>query len=143
MPPPSTATSQQRVVASLTAIALVAAFAVVIVAAGHGVGPVGLLLVLGSFSAWGLHMVIGWVGVLLTLAALFCSRVRLHVGLAVGGLVFLAVAWVLFLTASEDPGLTLMTATPFLVLSAVRGFQLWKLSTGPASSGDAPRPRSV
>ena len=127
MTPNAAEASRQRVVASMIAIALVLAFAVIIVAAGHGAGPVGMLLVLGSFSAWGLQITVGWFGVVLTLAALFFSRVRPHVELAASGLVFLAAAWVLFLTASEGPGLTLMTAAPFQALSTVRGFQLWKL----------------
>ena len=127
MVPPRVITSQQRLVASVVALALVGSFGVVIVAAGHGAGPIGLLLFLGSFSDWGLHLALGWTGVLSTLAALFCSPARFHVGFAASGLAVLAAAWVLFLTASEGPELTLMTSIPFLVLSAVRGFQLWKL----------------
>ena len=124
---PPIVTAQQRVIAIVVAVALVASFAIVMVAGGHGAGPVGLLLVLGSFSAWGLHMTLGWVGVLLTLAALFCSRTRSHIELAWNGLVGLAAAWLLFLTASEDRGFTFLFSLPFLALSVVRGFQLRKL----------------
>lgn len=123
----SIVTVRQRVAASLAAVILVASFAIVIVGAGHGAGPIGLLLVLGSFSAWGFHMTLGWGGVLLTLAALFCSQTRSHVRFAAWGLACIAASWALFFGASEISGFTLVTSIPFLVFSLIRVIQLWIL----------------
>ena len=114
----------QTVAASLVAIILTASFAIVIVFAGHGVVPVGLLLVGGSFSAWGFPMTLGWGGVLLTLTALFCSQTRLHCLLAACGLACIVASWALFFGASEASGLTLVTSIPFLVLSFIQAIHL-------------------
>lgn len=86
MPSNSIITGRRRGVASLVTVLLVASFAIVLVGAGHGVGPVGLLLVSGSFSAWSFPITLAWGGVLLTLAALLCSRTSLHVAFAAAGL---------------------------------------------------------
>lgn len=109
----------------MAAVILVATFAIVLVAAGHGVAPIGMLLVIGNFSEWGFPMTLGWVGVLLTFSALFSSQSPYHVRLAGCGLVGLAASWLLLLIASEGRIFTFVTSIPFLAVSTIRGFQLW------------------
>lgn len=86
----------------------------------------GLLLVAGNFSVWGFHMLLGWSGILLTLATLFGSRTKLPVGEAVSGVVCVAASWLLFFLASEEKGGTLVTSIPVFLLAAIRAVQLWR-----------------
>jgi hypothetical protein len=124
---PSVLTVRQKVMAVLVAVLLIGSFSIVIIGAGCGAGPVGLLLVMGSFSAWGLHMTLGWIGMVLTVAALFCSQAKLHIPLATAGLACVAVSWSEFFMASEVSGGTLVTSIPFFVLSLIRAVQLWRI----------------
>ena len=116
--------TEQRVLAAAASLGLVFSLAIVIIGAGHGAGPVGLLLVLGDFSAWGWHLSLGWSGVLLTVAALFFSRRTIHFGLGAGGLLCLAASWVLFFMTTETRGFTLVTSLPFLGGASWRLIQL-------------------
>ena len=116
--------TEQRALAVGASLGLIFSLAIVIIGAGHGAGPVGLLLVLGDFSAWGWHLAFGWSGVLLTLAALFFSRRIIHVGLGAGGLLCLAASWTLFFLATETRGFTLITSLPFLGSASWRLVQL-------------------
>ena len=119
-------TGQQRVAWRLVSFLLVGFFVVVLVAAGDGAGPVGLLLVAGKFSVWGFSMLLGWGGILLTLTSLFGSRTKLPIGEAALGLGCVAASWFLFFLASEEKGGTLVTSVPVFVLSAIRAVQLWR-----------------
>jgi hypothetical protein len=51
---------KRRRIGLLIDLAAIVAFSSVILAAGHGVAPVGLMMFLGSGAAWGLPMRIGW-----------------------------------------------------------------------------------
>ena len=98
-------------------IALVLSYVGVIVVAGHGLGPVALILVAGRAPEYIPIMVLGWAGILALLAAIVRSRdgsARRLLVLAAGllGLSWLGVVWV-----SQLRAFTLATSVPFLVLA--------------------------
>ena len=113
----------QRLGALVLTVVLVAAFAWIIIPAGHGAGPIGYLMVLGTFSAWGLPLVFGWGGITLLLLAVFCSTASFHASLTIAGLVCIVISWSFFILASEMFRPTLLMSIPFLLLCILRGTQ--------------------
>ena len=94
----------------LTAL-LVASHAIVLVAAGHGVGPVGLLLLFGEAEEYQPGQVFGWLGiVLLVLSAVHARSFRLA---APPAMLCLAVSAGAFVSVSEVWIFTAATAIPF------------------------------
>ena len=57
----------------VTTFVLLAGFSAVLVAAGHGVGPVGILMVMGDAAPWYFGMALGWPGWALILGSLALS----------------------------------------------------------------------
>jgi len=77
-------------------------FACVLIGAGHGVGPIGLLMVVGSPEAWGLPMAAGWTGLAaLALAALVAAR-SMYTALTLAGLGMVFLSWCLFVAQSAS-----------------------------------------
>ena len=124
MSAPDRLSVEQRILAGVAALGAVFSLAIVIIGAGHGAGPVGLLLVLGSFSAWGWPLVFGWSGVLLTVTALFFPSRAAHVWLGISGLLCLVVSWTLFFLATEVRSFTLVTSLPLFGCVSWRLVQL-------------------
>jgi hypothetical protein len=92
---------------------VIAAFSNVWLAAGHGIGLIGLLMVTGSTAAWGLPRAIGWAGVLaLMILPLMPWRLP-YIVLTAIGLGGLTVSLLLFVSRSEAPGLALVSACVF------------------------------
>lgn len=120
-------TTKQQWAAIAVSIIHLGSFAIVFVVAGHGVAPLGLILVTGKFSVWGFHLTLGWVAVLLTCVAMFCSGARRHFIFAACGLACVAVSWALFVTITESNGITLVTSIPLAIFSLFRAVQLSKL----------------
>ena len=80
-------------------IGLIATFSICMIAAGHGVGPIGLLLVLG-WPAWAAPGVAGWLGIV----ALVIGRARggdSGVRLLCAGVVLVALSWGTFRNAID------------------------------------------
>lgn len=87
-------------------------YGLVMVAAGHGVGQVGLLLVMGWLQVWGLAQLPGWIGIALLLRALFVQDTAYRPLRGWGTSLLGGSLW-LFALLSEAPVLTLTTAIPF------------------------------
>jgi len=103
--------------AIMTIIALVLFYGGVVVAAGHALGPVALILVAGRAPEYIPTMILGWCGILALVIALARSRDRsgaaiLMLAVALFGLSWLGVVWV-----SHLRHLTLATSIPFIALA--------------------------
>ena len=99
---------------------LVAAFAISLVAAGHGVAPIGLILFLGwgRDSPWLAANLLSSSGLVLLLASSLTRRVAIKSLARLGG-GLLGSAWLLFLWQAEARVVNLVTSLPFLALLAV------------------------
>jgi len=95
-------------------LGVVLAFGIVLIGAGHGVAPIGLILFLGDAEEWVLPMIVGWVAIGLLVLPVLAPRLGLHVALVQLGLLALAAAWMLFLSVSEAWGFSLAFSIPFL-----------------------------
>jgi hypothetical protein len=111
---------------------VVLAFGCVLIGAGHGVAPIGLLMFLGSPQAWGLPMAVGWAGIGLLVASVLVPLRGHYLPLALGGLGTLVATWWLFITPTRDWWFSLIFSVPFLALLAVRLLQLGFLALCPA-----------
>ena len=98
----------------LAVVGLLALFGVVMIGAGHGAGPVGLLLVLGRAKEWVPGQVLGWIGVSLCVGAVFRPTRRGYLGTLLFGLGFLVLSVVAFAVPSDAPASTLAFSVPLL-----------------------------
>jgi hypothetical protein len=85
-------------------IALIITYLIAMVAAGHGLGPIGLLLVFGDNSVWEGPIALGWFSVII----MFClSLPQLkHVcskGVQLFGIGILCFSWFSFASAEAHP----------------------------------------
>ena len=110
-------------------VALLAAWACVILAAGHGVAPLGAVLVFG-FREWRSPAIVGWTGLLLVLGAHWRGGRVMYAS----GLALLALAWGIALGQVDVPAVTLLTSPLFLVLF---GYQLRLVVVGQTRAGDS------
>lgn len=107
--------------------ALLLSFAVIIIAAGHGAAPVGLLLVLGSPDAWLLPQFFGWCGVALEVFAVFRIKKNNWKLLGAASLATLLVSIVAFVLQSETLRYILelgLFMIPFVLMTILRIAQL-------------------
>ena len=98
-------------------IGLIASFSICMIAAGHGAGPIGLLLVRG-WPAWAAPGVTGWLGIV----ALVFGRGRggdSGVRILCAGVVLVGVSWILFAMQSTSPGGTVAFSLPYFVATAL------------------------
>lgn len=96
-------------------LVLVLAHGLIVIVAGHGIGPVALLMVLGSPSAWLSSQLLGWMGAAVLLPALLVRSAPALVSLRCwgAGLLLLSAA---FISHSEAAILSALTALPLLGL---------------------------
>jgi hypothetical protein len=108
---------------------LVASFVITVVAAGHGVAPIGLILVFGWNIQWLIPVLLAWLG----MGTVVFGRVRTDtVGRRLerlGGLVCLG-SWAWFVARSEAPAFTLLSSIPFLATSILWVVRTWDVSGG-------------
>ena len=81
------------------------------IAAGHGVGPVGLLLVFG-WEYWSLPVLLGWIGIALLIDGKLFNSLRLCRQFGVASI---SVSWVIFLWKSDMLLSTIIFLIPFLI----------------------------
>ena len=113
-------------------LGLIAAFALVMIVAGHGVAAVGYLLVWG-WGAWTAPDLLAWITVALLASGSLVAPGR-PVGqdlLRLGGLASVA-SWVRFIRRSELLLLTLVSSLPYLACLAA-----WAWHTRPGSPDGA------
>lgn len=106
-------------------LGVVLAFGMVLIGAGHGVAPIGLILFLGDAEEWVLPMTVGWTAIGLLALAVLVPRLGLHVACVQLGLLTLAAAWMLFLSLSEILPISFLFSIPFLAAMVAR---LWFLT---------------
>ncbi|MCC6967384.1 MAG: hypothetical protein IT391_14025 [Nitrospira sp.] len=126
----------------LSVIGLLFLYGFVMVAAGHGMGQVGLLLVMGWPQVWGVGQLPGWIGIVLLFRALFVEDVAYR-SLRGWGATLLGGSLWLFAWLSEIPVLTLTTAIPFHCVWAYALSEWLQQGTGPRRRLLNERPRVV
>lgn len=119
-------------------ILLLTAFLCVLVFAGHGVGPVGLLLVLGRAPEYAFPMVTGWLGIAGVLVSLLSPSGTVGRFAAVAGIMLVALSWAGFLWVSERRIASVLTSVPLMVAMALFArAQLWGGSRSDGSGEDS------
>lgn len=98
-------------------IVLIGTFSLSVIAAGHGVGPIGLLPALGWNDEWLLQVIFGWVGILVLLLGCALRHRRLWVAQLAG--VLSALSWLLFLAKSELIVESVAFSIPYLAALAL------------------------
>jgi hypothetical protein len=119
-----------RLSAVVVSLVLTLTFAVIVIAAGHGVGPIGFVLIAGSLDAWGFRLVFGWLALVSSWASPFIGQRGIYLGIRVCSIALFVTSWLGFFTASESDVFTLITSVPFALalfadsLLLVRAFML-------------------
>jgi hypothetical protein len=123
--------------------AVLMAYGVVVIFAGHGAGPVALLLIFGLPTAWLSSQILGWPGALLSLAALFATSEPSHLSLRFWGASLLVLSVGMFVSRSEVIVFSALTALPLL---GIWLYLLWRYVASrraiPSTSASG-RPRQV
>lgn len=118
-------------------------YGLVLVAAGHGMGQVGLLMVMGWPQVWGPAQLPGWIGVVLLLRTLFVQNDTVCRSLRGWGATLLGGSLWLFAWLSEVPVLTLTTALPFHFAWAYAVSEWCRQEAGPRRRLLDERPRVI
>lgn len=100
--------------------AIVCAYWVVGIAAGHGVGTIGYLMLNGSFGAWGLPMVLGWVAIGAFVAAVLIPKRWIYGLVLLLALALLGTSWGLFVSETELFAVSFPASLAFVGLATVR-----------------------
>ena len=118
------------------------AYGMVVIFAGHGAGPVALLL-FGSPTAWLSSQILGWLGALVSLVALYARSEPAYLSLRFWGALLLVLSIGAFVSRSEVIVFSALTAIPLLGMWL---YLLWRyvasLRTRPRASTPG-RPRQV
>lgn len=112
--------------AFFSSLALLASYSVVCVAANHGIGPVGLIMVTGREGLWLLGMALGWLGWVAIFGSFVFPKGKILWSCQVTGLAFVFMSWCVFISQTIDFSFTLITSVPFLIVVVVRVIQLGK-----------------
>jgi len=115
----------------LSVVGILLLYGFVMVAAGHGMGQVGLLLVMGWPQVWGLAQLPGWIGIALLLRALFVQD-TVYRSLRGWSTTLLGCLLWLFAWLSDVPVLTLTTAIPFHFVWAYSVSEWFRQGAGPS-----------
>lgn len=128
------------------ALPVLATYGIVILGAGHGALPAGLLLVFGLTKISGMNgellqtLVAGWLGVALLAPTLIPAIARRTQLLPTVGVVCLLLSVIGLASYSEVMPITLATAVPFLVVSSLTLVRIWKRpAPAPRQDGDSGR----
>lgn len=113
-----------------TSTALVAAFLLALVPAGHGVAPVALFLVHGWERFW-IGTCLAWLA-LAFLGSSLVVKPTLAPLLALLGTLLAVLAWALFEAAADDLLLAVVASLPFLVCVAIHGIHLARIRPAPS-----------
>ena len=118
-------------------VAVLLFYAGMLIGGGHGVAPLGYLLVRGNFEVWWAPQLFGWIGLSLGCAAFFRVSERNWWRMSALSLASLLVSAVLFVLQSEtlrdlySDGPLLI---PIFVIFAVRGVQIWIVRRVPSTT---------
>jgi hypothetical protein len=115
---------KQRLFARVMDLLVIATFANVWLAAGHGVAPVGLLLFLGE-EDWHRPMAVGWSGIVaLAVLPLVLNRWWYNTLVVTAGLSLRTVSLVLFIHKSDVPVFSIPLAAGFAFTVVARAVYL-------------------
>ena len=98
---------------------LVLAFGLVVIAAGDGAGPVGLLM-FNSFHDCGFPMAAGWTAIVLLPISVLVSHNGLYLLITLVGLISLVISWWLFIRETEALAFSLVSSVLFFALLLAR-----------------------
>ncbi len=115
-------------------------FCIPIMGAGHGIAPIGLLLVMGSFDAWGREMAVSWIVIAASLASWFGGGRTTRLTLRTLGLALLAVAFGLFIQISEAREMTLVTGSIFILCALILFIMLLFAFSGRSNTAPSYQP---
>jgi hypothetical protein len=101
----------------VTVAALVLAHGLIVIIAGHGIGPIALLMVFGSASAWLSGQLLGWLGAILLLPALLVRSEPAQVSLRVWGAGLLLLSAAAFIAHSEARVVSSLTAQALMAIA--------------------------
>ncbi len=93
-------------------VVMLLGFSATVIAAGHGVLPAGLLLVLGG-GDWDSAIALAWVGILILLVGDWVHESKVSATVGLLGVILVTYAWVLFVSESEDLRISLVTGILF------------------------------
>ena len=110
---------RQRLIGLLIDLAVMGGSGTVMIAAGHGVGPVGLLMFLGQ-GDWHFPMAVGWCGGAVLLALPLVPNRWCYALVWLAGLSTLAASLAIFISRSERRAFSILTAYLFAAAVAVR-----------------------
>ena len=100
-----------RIGQAVRACALGVTYLMVVIVAGHGLGPIGLLLVFGRAPEYVIPMASGWLGlVALILTVVLPAQLWRWIGIA--AVILLVSSWASFLMVSEWKFVTIATSIP-------------------------------
>ena len=120
---------------------IVIAFGIVIIFAGHGSAPVALLMVLGAPRAWLSSQLPGWLGLLVSLAAVFARTESAYRSIRFWGALLLIASVSVFIAHGEVMFISVITATPLL---GVAVYCLWRyLASWRTGAGVSDRTRQI
>lgn len=106
----------------VAAVMLIGSLTIIIIPAGHGAIPVGLLLIFGLAHITTPIVLVPWLGVLLLLTSIIPANQVLRAGFGAAAMIALAIAWLILMQGSERPGWAEMTSIPFGIMMLVNGF---------------------
>lgn len=115
----------------------------VVIFAGHGAGPVALLMIFGSSTAWLSSQILGWPGALVSLAALCARSEPAYLSMRFWGALLLVLSICVFVSRSEVIVFSALTAIPLLGMWL---YFLWCYVASSRTRPSAPapgRPRQV
>ena len=97
----------------LHALIVVGAFLSALIAAGHGVGPIGLLLVLG-WDYWRGPVILGWAAIVVLVVGSLTPGPRAW-AITLVGAICTAMSWCAFAVHSEALPATIIYSLPYLL----------------------------
>ena len=104
----------------LKTIILLIAYSISLIIAGHGIGPVGLLLLRGDFSVWGPAQIVGGVSVISLLAITLSATKQPDMITVIFrhlSLLGLYASWILFVYTAAESSYSWRFIATHLVLS--------------------------
>lgn len=102
------------------AFLLVITYSVGLIAAGHGINPIGLLLIFGEPRVWGIAQLLGWIGIATLVFFTFCFRLNKHWRAMAQLLAAMLMysSWLAFATEAAREGLFLIDTRDHMLFSA-------------------------
>lgn len=109
-----------RVIGLAGDVALILAFCCIPIGAGHGIGPLGLLLLDGNLVAWRNPFSVGRIGIALVAIGILIPKRSLYFPLELAGLLMIVLTWLLIAFENGHVVIYFVFSIPFLAVLAAR-----------------------